>query len=50
MSQIDAVHDYLRVLQDRICSALEAADGQARFDEDAWQRPEGGGGRNYPNM
>jgi len=45
MSQIDAVHDYLRVLQDRICSALEAADGQARFDEDAWQRPEGGGGR-----
>ena len=45
MSQIDSVHDYLRALQDRICTALEAADGGARFAEDAWQRPEGGGGR-----
>jgi coproporphyrinogen III oxidase len=45
MSQIDSVHDYLRSLQDRLCAALEAADGGARFAEDAWQRPEGGGGR-----
>ncbi|MCS7047552.1 MAG: oxygen-dependent coproporphyrinogen oxidase [Gemmataceae bacterium] len=34
-----------RDLQDRICQALEAVDGQARFREDFWQRPGGGGGR-----
>ncbi|MEM6424896.1 MAG: oxygen-dependent coproporphyrinogen oxidase [Cyanobacteria bacterium P01_D01_bin.128] len=32
-------------LQDGICSRLAAVDGQADFQEDAWQRPEGGGGR-----
>lgn len=32
-------------LQDRICQALEAADGTGRFREDAWERPGGGGGR-----
>ncbi|WP_224998022.1 oxygen-dependent coproporphyrinogen oxidase [Cesiribacter sp. SM1] len=32
-------------LQDRICLALEAADGGSRFKEDAWERPGGGGGR-----
>ncbi|MGF1546390.1 MAG: oxygen-dependent coproporphyrinogen oxidase [Thiotrichales bacterium] len=36
---------YLKGLQDRICTALEAADGQAQFAEDAWDRPSGGGGR-----
>jgi len=36
---------YLRDLQDRICAGLEEADGQARFREDVWQRPGGGGGR-----
>jgi coproporphyrinogen III oxidase len=36
---------YIHDLQDRICAALEAADGKARFVEDAWQRPEGGGGK-----
>lgn len=41
----DRVVQYLRGLQDRICSALEAADGVARFREDTWQRPGGGGGR-----
>jgi coproporphyrinogen III oxidase len=40
-----AVERYLRDLQDRICAALERADGAARFAEDLWQRPEGGGGR-----
>ncbi|HET6396553.1 MAG TPA: oxygen-dependent coproporphyrinogen oxidase [Pseudoxanthomonas sp.] len=40
----DAVRDYLAGLQDRICAAIEAADGQARFAEDRWTRtPEGGG-------
>jgi coproporphyrinogen III oxidase len=39
------VKSFLMDLQDRICAALEAADGQARFAEDMWQRPGGGGGR-----
>jgi coproporphyrinogen III oxidase len=43
--QIDAVKNYLLALQDRICQALEQQDGQARFEEDAWQREGGGGGR-----
>lgn len=37
--------DYIHGLQDRICAALEAADGTAKFIEDRWDRPEGGGGR-----
>jgi len=36
---------YFRSLQDRICAALEDLDGKARFREDLWQRPGGGGGR-----
>jgi coproporphyrinogen III oxidase len=40
----DAVLAYLRGLQDRICSALEAADGAAKFASDKWERAEGGGG------
>ena len=45
MSDFDRVRDYLTGLQDRSCAAVEAADGQARFAEDQWQRAEGGGGR-----
>ncbi len=41
---IDAVKAYLLNLQDRICKAIEQEDGQARFLEDRWERPEGGGG------
>jgi len=37
--------EYFRGLQDRICAGVEAADGQATFREDAWERPGGGGGR-----
>jgi coproporphyrinogen III oxidase len=40
-----AVRSYLLDLQDRICAAVEAEDGRARFAEDSWERPEGGGGR-----
>lgn len=36
---------YIRDLQDRICKALEDEDGKARFVEDHWERPGGGGGR-----
>jgi coproporphyrinogen III oxidase len=42
---VAAVKTYLLSLQDSICAAFEAEDGGARFREDAWQRPEGGGGR-----
>ena len=45
MTDFDAVRDYLLGLQDRICAAIEGADGQARFSEDGWSRDEGGGGR-----
>lgn len=31
--------------QEQICQALEAEDGQARFREDRWERPGGGGGK-----
>ncbi len=40
-----AVERYLHDLQDRLCAAIERADGRARFREDRWQRAEGGGGR-----
>ncbi len=36
---------YIHQLQDSIVSGLEAIDGMAKFREDIWQRPEGGGGR-----
>ncbi|MGB1263517.1 MAG: oxygen-dependent coproporphyrinogen oxidase [Cognaticolwellia sp.] len=42
---IDVVIEFLKALQDQICSALEAADGTGKFVEDNWQRAEGGGGR-----
>ncbi len=41
----EAVKHYLLDLQDRICAAFETEDGSARFREDAWERPGGGGGR-----
>ncbi len=37
--------DFIYTLQDDICGALEVCDGKAKFIEDAWQRPEGGGGK-----
>jgi coproporphyrinogen III oxidase len=37
--------NYIHDLQDRICIALEEADGKAKFVEDAWARAEGGGGK-----
>ncbi len=43
-TNINAVEEYLRALQMRICSSLEDADGKARFRHDRWDRPGGGGG------
>lgn len=37
--------DYIHFLQDRICTALEQADGAATFIEDRWDRAGGGGGK-----
>ncbi|MDT7829083.1 oxygen-dependent coproporphyrinogen oxidase [Pricia sp. S334] len=41
----DKFHSYIKVLQDTITAKLEEVDGTARFREDLWERPEGGGGR-----
>ncbi len=37
--------NFIHQLQDDICAALETCDGKARFIEDRWERPEGGGGK-----
>ncbi|MBU2905005.1 oxygen-dependent coproporphyrinogen oxidase [Arenibacter algicola] len=41
----DKFYAYIQQLQDRITAKLEAVDGEAKFREDIWERPEGGGGR-----
>ncbi|WP_299127127.1 oxygen-dependent coproporphyrinogen oxidase [uncultured Winogradskyella sp.] len=41
----DKFFNYIHQLQDTITSKLEAIDGKAKFQEDIWKRPEGGGGR-----
>lgn len=38
-------YQYIQQLQDTITSKLEEVDGKARFQEDLWERAEGGGGR-----
>ncbi len=43
-SSADEVRHFLLDLQNRICAALEAEDGQGRFHEDAWERETGGSG------
>ncbi|HBK82422.1 MAG TPA: oxygen-dependent coproporphyrinogen oxidase [Flavobacterium sp.] len=41
----DKFYTYIQNLQDQICKGLEVMDGSAKFREDLWDRPEGGGGR-----
>lgn len=41
----DKFFAYIQALQDTITSKLEEVDGKAKFREDLWVRPEGGGGR-----
>jgi coproporphyrinogen III oxidase len=36
---------YIHELQDEICAGLEKIDGKAKFEQDKWERPGGGGGR-----
>lgn len=38
-------YTYIQTLQNQICKGLEDVDGTAKFREDLWDRPEGGGGR-----
>lgn len=42
---LEQVKAYLLALQDSICAGIEQSDGQAKFVEDVWDRPQGGGGR-----
>jgi len=39
------IQEWFKELQDQICLELEHLDGSAKFHEDLWERPEGGGGR-----
>ncbi|AAQ00781.1 MULTISPECIES: oxygen-dependent coproporphyrinogen oxidase [Prochlorococcus] len=39
------VKSFLTGLQDDICKGLENIDGEGTFQEESWERPEGGGGR-----
>ncbi|MCM0589116.1 MAG: oxygen-dependent coproporphyrinogen oxidase [Gloeotrichia echinulata IR180] len=39
------VSQFMQQLQDEITQALSQLDGAAKFHEDSWKRPEGGGGR-----
>ena len=41
----ETIINYFKSLQDDICKSLEVADGEGKFQEDAWERPGGGGGR-----
>lgn len=41
----ERVGAWMQQIQDEICAGLATADGGDSFAEDAWQRPEGGGGR-----
>jgi coproporphyrinogen III oxidase len=45
MPQKTEITEYFKSLQESICLALENTDGKAKFHEDIWDRPEGGGGR-----
>lgn len=41
----EKARELVKNLQDKICQGLEEIDGKARFQEDNWERNEGGGGR-----
>ncbi|HAA32648.1 MAG TPA: oxygen-dependent coproporphyrinogen oxidase [Cyanobacteria bacterium UBA8553] len=41
----ERVKQFMQQLQDKICKALEQLDGASTFQEESWEREEGGGGR-----
>ena len=42
-----SIKEYLLELQTSICQSLEQLDGKAKFLQDHWDRPQGGGGRTH---
>ncbi len=40
----EAITEEFKTIQSQICLALEQLDGKAKFTNDEWTRPEGGGG------
>ena len=44
MMSKDKITSEFKTLQNEICHSLEIEDGSAKFQEDAWERPGGGGG------
>ncbi|MEQ4923202.1 oxygen-dependent coproporphyrinogen oxidase [Proteus hauseri] len=45
LPDIHRVKEFFLSLQDTICQAIESADKKATFQQDNWERKEGGGGR-----
>ncbi len=41
----EVISEWFRSLQDNITREIEKTDGKAKFADDTWLRPEGGGGR-----
>lgn len=41
----ERVSQWMKSLQENICKGLEEADGLGQFQQDSWERAEGGGGR-----
>lgn len=41
----DKFYAHMHALQDTITTVIEEIDGRAKFHQDIWERPEGGGGR-----
>lgn len=44
-ANIQTVIDYLKRLQDNICQGIAEMDGKESFQEETWEREQGGGGR-----
>lgn len=45
MIKKERIAEVYQQIQDEICTALEALDGKAKFEEEIWERDGGGGGR-----
>jgi len=43
--KVEDIESFFKDLQDRICLAIESADGKGKFKEDLWEHHSGGGGR-----
>ena len=42
---VNAVKEYLLSLQNNICAELETEDGEGKFEQESWDREQGGGGQ-----